>query len=128
MTESEWANCTRPDPMLTFLHGKVGDRKLRLFAVACCRRLPRKPMVSGTRLVEIRTAGQRTSDPDGTVIEEGVTYLIEIAESAGTWSYVCPFCCHCHVGTASDCSDIRAQMNCHECDTELGAANQCPKC
>src|SRR5262249_50407422 len=27
-----------------------------------------------TRLQEVRTAGQRTSDPDGTAIEEGVSY------------------------------------------------------
>ena len=51
-----------------------------------------------------------------------------VRDSAGTWTYVCPFCGDGHVGTPSDHPDARAQATCHECGTDLDAASQCPKC
>lgn len=38
MTEQEWRTCTDQRPMLDFLHHRATERKLRLFACACCRR------------------------------------------------------------------------------------------
>ena len=38
MTEAEWVKCEEPVRMLNSLKGKASERKLRLFAVACCCR------------------------------------------------------------------------------------------
>lgn len=39
MPEEEWFTATDPEPMLTSLRGRSSERKLRLFAVACCQRM-----------------------------------------------------------------------------------------
>lgn len=39
MTEQEWLACTDRWPMLNFMGDKASHRKVRLLAVACCRRI-----------------------------------------------------------------------------------------
>ena len=39
MTEREWQRCAKPHPMLLYLRGRGSNRKLRLYACACCRRI-----------------------------------------------------------------------------------------
>ncbi len=54
MDEAEWLACENPEPMLEFLKGKVSERKLRLFACACCRRIWQHLYDRGSRkLVEV---------------------------------------------------------------------------
>jgi hypothetical protein len=42
MDEAEWLGCSDPEKMLKYLRGNESERKLRLFAVACCQMLLRK--------------------------------------------------------------------------------------
>src|SRR5437867_1100242 len=39
MTERDWEEATDPSPMLRWLRNRASDRKLRLFACACVRRV-----------------------------------------------------------------------------------------
>jgi hypothetical protein len=39
MTEAQWRTCTSPEAILNFLTAKASPRKLRLYAVGCCRRI-----------------------------------------------------------------------------------------
>jgi hypothetical protein len=49
MTEADWSACVDPDGMLEYLRGKASDRKLRLFACACCRRVGHLPWDEASR-------------------------------------------------------------------------------
>jgi hypothetical protein len=74
MTEAEWLACTDPRPMLESLRGKASDRKLRLFAVACCHRAGSRLIDDGIRVcIEVAerfadgaaSAGELEAAPDG---------------------------------------------------------------
>jgi hypothetical protein len=53
VTEDQWLTCTDQMPMLEFLRGKVSGRKLRLFAVACCRRVSHMLTTEAREAVEL---------------------------------------------------------------------------
>ena len=38
MTEADWLTYTDPTPMVEYLRGHAGGRRLPLFAFACCQR------------------------------------------------------------------------------------------
>jgi hypothetical protein len=60
MTEAEWQSCADPTPMQAALRGKASARKLRLFAVACCRRLG--PLLQDTRIITALDVAERHAD------------------------------------------------------------------
>ena len=62
MTESDWNSSTDPQAMLSFLRdgGRATDRKLRLFAVACCRRLG--PLLQDPRITTALDVAERYAD------------------------------------------------------------------
>jgi hypothetical protein len=66
MTEADWVTCTDPQKMLEFLRGKASDRKLRLFACACCRRfwsrLPHEPCRKAIEVTEAFVDGAVSED------------------------------------------------------------------
>src|ERR1700760_1786645 len=68
MTRAEWLACTEPERMLAFLRGKASDRKLRLFACACCRRiwhlLPDEPTRAVVEAVERYADNQTIGDDE----------------------------------------------------------------
>lgn len=58
MTEADWLICTEPEVMLRHVRSRLSERKLRLWACACCRRdMPAHP--EGRRAVEV---AERYSD------------------------------------------------------------------
>jgi hypothetical protein len=64
MTEGQWRICDGIDSMLRFVDGKVGDRKLRLFAAGCCRLVFETIRLEACRrAVEV---GERFADGTGT--------------------------------------------------------------
>ena len=54
MTEQEWLAWAKPTPMLEYLRCKVSDRKFRLYACACLRRV--WPLLTGTKGRHFRKA------------------------------------------------------------------------
>ena len=78
MTQDEWDRCTDPGKMLELLRGKVSDRKLRLFAVACCRRIWHR--LAGDRSQRLVEASEQVLegvlDKDG--FEPTAATLVEI--------------------------------------------------
>jgi hypothetical protein len=55
VTEAEWDDCADPQQMLWLLRRKASYRKMRLFFVACCRKI--LSLLEGVEKVPFRRAG-----------------------------------------------------------------------
>lgn len=86
MTEEGWLACVDPNPMLDFIDGKVSERKLYLFVMACCRQiwqhlvhdLNRQAIESAERLVE----GQSTREELESVLLRAESVISTLQASA----------------------------------------------
>src|SRR4051812_20317008 len=83
MTEAEWRTFPYSEAMLKFLRGKASDRKMRLFSVACCRRIWNSLLNERSRqAVEI---AERYADGAVTRIELSVAYTQ--ASDPSVWQF-----------------------------------------
>jgi hypothetical protein len=83
MTPTEWQACKDPAALLSYLGGRISDRKLRLFACACCRRIWHLLPQPGSRLAV--EAAERFADGQASKDELAQA---EIAGKEVTWAAV----------------------------------------
>src|SRR5262245_7059952 len=62
MTEAEWLACKSSLVMLDFLSGKISDRKMRLFACACCRSALDRVETRNPKMLPAIEAAERFAD------------------------------------------------------------------
>ena len=53
MNEADWLACDDPDRMMKFVRDRASERKVRLFACACCRRVWHPLHPNSRRAVEV---------------------------------------------------------------------------
>jgi hypothetical protein len=97
MTDVKWLKCEDPEAMLTVLQNKVSDRKLRLFACACCHRIAHFVVDDRSRtaiaILEQYADGQ-ASDEQLVVADEANQEMLgrsgtEAAHDAATYTIAC---------------------------------------
>jgi hypothetical protein len=84
MTEAEWLACTDSRRLVAFLPGKPSERKLRLLAVACCRRIW-EVLRDGRSREAVETA-ERYADGEVGVDELAAAHVAAEAAFNALWS------------------------------------------
>ena len=106
MTEAEWQACEAPLPMLEFLRVVASDRKLRLLACACCRRIWDLMVYPSSRTaVEV---AERFADSLA-LRDERIAAFTQAAREAAGWMNTC---CTCHgaIGFATAAATFAAAV------------------
>lgn len=90
MTEQEWLVCNDPQIMLEFLRNRSSGRKLRLFAVACCRHLLLSVRVDPKDLHAVDVA-ERYADGESSSaeLEAAGTYIAGPPSARRTAAFAC---------------------------------------
>ena len=99
MTEADWLSATHPRPILEKLGGRASERKLRLFAAACCRRIwhlfPDERCQASIETAERYADGCATENeldvsqratPHSTQFDPTVTFIKKCAFYAASWA------------------------------------------
>jgi hypothetical protein len=130
MTEAEWLQCCTPVIMLESIPGWASERKLRLFAVACCRRLLDQVQVSpheknGVEVAERFADGEASAEELGnaesytyTEWAAGVVYSKADFQETSFDVESADFCAYMAVVSAPDREDYPAgadQIVCASC-------------
>jgi hypothetical protein len=91
MTEQQWLAGKDLDRMLSFLRGRASERKLRLFACACCRRvwhlIPEGPSRKTITLAE-QVADGLAAEEELEECGKGATAVAQRTVRAASWSAV----------------------------------------
>lgn len=69
MAEPQWQTWQHPEAILTLVQGRLGERELRLFACACCRRVWHLLNEANRRIVEAAEQSARGQLPPAQLSE-----------------------------------------------------------
>jgi hypothetical protein len=107
MTEDDWLGAVDPGPMLRHLLGRASERKLRLFAVACCRRV-RQHIVAEASWAAVKAAERFA---DGRIDADEMEQARQAAEAV------------IHIG-GDDLLDEMSDLPAHALRAAVAAASQ----
>jgi hypothetical protein len=113
VTKAEWLACADPKPMLEFLRdtGGASDRKLRLFAVACCRRV--WDLLGDERS---RVAVEAVEEHVDGLVPEGQMIAASVAASDAYHRAITPACQAANRPRTAACAAALAARRCSRVD------------